>query len=206
MASVSKGLCAIASLAVANLVLGVAPLPAQSSSCLDTECFYDRQVRDFRVIDSDMVIVYVGSQRCPYLVKTQGFYCDLSFIPDIDFFHEREWRQMNRREPPNDLGTQIFGRRSGAIGAQGIDRHDGFGRNDRICENNAAQYALDTFGFGRFHPSEAPTDQAECPVVSVVQITDDDLVELYTEQGMAPPPPIGNGSISRTGDADNSPQ
>jgi hypothetical protein len=206
MDSVSKGFRAITSLAAASLILVAVPAPAQSTDCLDMECFYDRQVRDFRVIDSNTVIVYVGGQRCPYLVTTQGFYCDLKFIPDIDFFHERQWRQMNRRERADDLSTRIFGRRGGAIGAQGIDRQDGFARNDRICENNASQYALDTFGFGPFHQDDVPIDQVECPVVSVAKITDDDLVELYTEQGMAPPPPIGNGTISRSGEEGSSPE
>jgi hypothetical protein len=205
MQLVSKGLYTLAGLAAASLAI-VSPASAQSGDCFDMECFYDRQIRDFRVIDSETVIVYIGNERCPYLVKTQGYYCDLKYIPDIDFFHEREWRQMSRRDRGNEQQIRIFGRRGGALGAQGIDRQDGFTRNDRICKNNAMQYALDTFGFGPYYQGDVPVDQAECPVVSVTKIVDDDLIELYTKQGMPPPPPMGNGDISRAGEAGDSAQ
>jgi hypothetical protein len=189
------GVTGIKCVAVPLALMVAAPLSAQTGDCLERDCFYDRQVRDFRVIDSETVVIYVGANRCPYLVKVSGFYCDLKYIPDIDFYHERERRFEERSiRARGDPLEQAFGRFGSTT--------DGFTRNDRICSNNAPQYALDTFGFGAYSEDQIPVDQAECPVHSVVRITDDDLIELYTQDGMAPPPPIGNGSISRSGDTD----
>lgn len=186
--------------AIPIALLAAAPVSAQSERCLNMDCFYDHQVRSFKAVDSDTMIIYIGRERCPFLVELRGFYCDANFLPDVNFFHERERRmgtaggtsRTNER-----IRRRVFGDRSGANGALGNDRADGFPRNDRICMNNAGQYALETFGFSPYIEDSIPSGVAECPVINVTALTDDDLVELYTQDGVPPPPPIGNGTISR---------
>jgi hypothetical protein len=169
-----------------------APATGQSSSCLDTKCFYDRQIRDFTVIDATTVLVYIGSDRCPYLIRVNGSYCDMEFIPDIEFYSTIERRRDVEVRNRRDIRQRGFIRAG----------EDGFATNDRICPNNAFRFALETFGFGRFDEREVPVGVAACSVNSVEKVTDDDLIELYAEEGIAPPPPpIGNGAISRSGDS-----
>ena len=92
------GLKLLTLLVVALTMTAPAPLSAQSGNCLDSECFYDRQVRDFTVIDNDTVIIYVGRDRCPFVIKVRGLFCDLKYLPDIEFFHARQ-RRTSRRAP-----------------------------------------------------------------------------------------------------------
>ncbi|MGD8324707.1 MAG: hypothetical protein PVF50_10090 [Gammaproteobacteria bacterium] len=184
---------ALQSLAVvAAATFFAAPLSAQSGDCLDSDCFYDRQVRDFTVVDNDTVIIYVGHARCPFIVNVRGLFCDLKYLPDIQFFHARERRidVVTGRRNPRQRGFIIPGETA-------------FDSNERICTNNGSMYALETFGFGAaLDEEEIGQGRAACRVLDVVKVTDDDLVELYALEGITPPPPpIGNGSISRSQDS-----
>ena len=49
------------------------------------DCFYQRAVRDFKVLDSTTLVVFVGSERCPYRVTVDGFFCDLRMSAFISF-------------------------------------------------------------------------------------------------------------------------
>jgi len=65
---------------------GQAPVRAECDQ--RTNCFNQRAVRDFSVLDNSSVVVFVGPQRCPYLVRVDGFYCNLrnsAFISFQDF-------------------------------------------------------------------------------------------------------------------------
>lgn len=186
---------------------------AQNEQCMNMDCFYDGQIRDYRALDEDTVIIYIGADRCPFLVELQGTFCDAKFLPDIDFFQERERRMSDRtararaggRDPA--MRDRMLGRGGGASGINSADQ-GGFGitRNDRVCLNMASQYALETFGFGKYFEDDVPQDIAECPVISVTRLTDDDLLEFYADGGVPPPPPIGNGSITRGENADETQQ
>lgn len=195
-----RGHLAVALTVISVVLLTPAPASAQSEKCLNMDCFYDHQVRSFKAVDDDTIIIYVGRERCAFLVELSGFFCDAKFLPDIDFFHERERRlgSIGSTSRTNTrVRNRVFGGSNGASGALGSDRNDGFTRNDRICLNNAGQYALETFGFTPYSENDIPTNVAECPIVNVTAITDDDLVEFYTQDGVPPPPPVGNGIISR---------
>jgi hypothetical protein len=56
-----------------------------SRACTRTNCFFERNVRDFEVIDQNTLILYVGAQRCPFVVEVDGMFCDLTFSPTLRF-------------------------------------------------------------------------------------------------------------------------
>ena len=73
-----------------------------------------------------------------------------------------------------------------------------FDRNDRICTQTATLYALESFGFASVETNTMPAGRPACEVREIVSITDDDLIEILADERLAPPPPpIGNGDISR---------
>jgi len=70
-------------------------------ACTVDDCFHERDVRDFEVIDQTTVIVYVGPQRCAFKMELHGTFCDLTFAPEL-YFHspnsfERHGNQRRRR-------------------------------------------------------------------------------------------------------------
>jgi hypothetical protein len=164
-------------------------------ACSTTDCFLERDVRDFEVIDRTTVIVYVGSQRCAFQLELRGTFCDLTFAPELFF------------SSPNDLDN-ITSTPGGINGRRGADIGDDlFGRRVddrssdlRICANDLT---IDVDGgvFTESASSSQPTDRfgntrSQCQVASVVSLTDDQLVELYVDRGVAPPPPpMGSGQI-----------
>lgn len=50
-----------------------------------SDCFYQRAVRDFKVLDNTSLVVFVGSERCPYLVTVDGFFCNIRMSAFISF-------------------------------------------------------------------------------------------------------------------------
>jgi hypothetical protein len=130
--------------------------------CNVTECFNRHQVRNFEVLDSTTLVLYVGAQRCPFLVEFDGTFCDLTFMPGGTVaFVPTGVRQMEMR---------ICAR----------DRHIGI-----------AETPFNTAVAGATVPGQLP-----CQIRDVASLTDDQLLELYVENGItAPPPPFGNGQI-----------
>ena len=59
--------------------------PRIPAGCSMTDCFFERSIRDFDVLENETVIVFVGAQRCPYLLKLDGFLCDLRGAPYLEF-------------------------------------------------------------------------------------------------------------------------
>ena len=59
--------------------------PRIPAGCSMTDCFFERSVRDFDVLENETVVVFVGAQRCPYLLKLDGFLCDLRTAPYLEF-------------------------------------------------------------------------------------------------------------------------
>jgi hypothetical protein len=169
-------------------------------ACSVNECFMQREVRDFQVIDETTVVVYVGSQRCAFELEVRGTFCDLTFAPELFFHASNEIERSNRRDP--------FGAANAPQSARSTDL--------RICENDlnitvdggaftegddTLQYDRAGNVIGRTNRSGRAPDRfgntaSECQVTSVASITDDELVELYVKHGVtAPPPPMGTGKI-----------
>lgn len=74
----------------ALLVAGCAGTSTDNSQPIDracsvSDCFLQREVRDFEVIDDRTLVVYVGGQRCAFRVELDGTFCDLTFAPEIFF-------------------------------------------------------------------------------------------------------------------------
>lgn len=126
-----------------------------SRACTPSNCFNERNVRDFEVIDERTLVVYVGSQRCPFMVELDGMFCDLTFTPTLHF--------RSAGIPFSEVNT------------------------GRVCS------------FGRTYIDAGPFGREEderCRVRDVVSMTDDELVDLYVNQGAIPPlPPVGSGEL-----------
>ncbi len=200
----------------ALLVAGCASTPVNDNqpvarACSVSQCFRERDIRDFEVIGRTTLIVYVGAQRCPFKIELRGTFCDMTFAPDLNF-HKNDISQRTAAE--NIFGTQTFGQQTSG--------------DDRICSNDI-QVSVDG---GVFTEGSADTDQLPidptndnrtirriertgtvdsegrridrfgnreslCQVSDVESLTDDSLVELYVKRGVVPPPPpIGQGQIT----------
>jgi hypothetical protein len=171
---------------------------ATKRACSVEECFFERDVRDFEVIDQTHVIVYTGSQRCAFHIELRGTMCDLTFAPEIYFVR------------PGEVPVGVTGASASPFGGSTRTAADPFGgldtsrnrRDLRICENDLTVHVHG----GRFTETPgAATDvdrfgnvggSASCQVLSVKSITDDQLMELYVARRVVPPiPPMGTGDI-----------
>jgi hypothetical protein len=169
------------------LAIGCAGSPTADNSspldraCATDDCFYEREVRDFEVVNQTTLVVFVGNQRCPFQIELRGTFCDMSFAPDIYFDNPNEIRR--------DSDTDPF------IGSPSSRLHD-----FRICSNDI------TVGVSGGVFTESPTntqppdrygqERSDCHISSVTALTDDELVELYVSRGVvAPLPPMGTGEI-----------
>jgi hypothetical protein len=63
---------------------------ATKRACGVADCFLERDIRDFEVIDQTHLIVYVGAQRCAFHVELSGTLCDMSFAPEVHFRRQNE--------------------------------------------------------------------------------------------------------------------
>ena len=48
-------------------------------------CFYERNIRSFQVLDDQTVIVLVGRDQCPFKLELDGFFCDVSLSSFLAF-------------------------------------------------------------------------------------------------------------------------
>jgi hypothetical protein len=48
-------------------------------------CFYERDIRSFRVLDNRTVVVLVGRNECPFKLEVDGFFCDLTISSFLAF-------------------------------------------------------------------------------------------------------------------------
>jgi hypothetical protein len=158
-------------------------------ACEVADCFHERDVRAFDVIDRTHVVVYVGSQRCAFHVEVSGTLCDLTFAPELYF--------QRRNELPDGLIP-------GGASANSLDPFE-LERNDRkdlrVCNNDLgievhgglmteSQTALERDRFGNVRT------RIDCRVLSVRAITDDQLLEFLVSRKVVPPvPPMGSGQI-----------
>jgi hypothetical protein len=165
---------------------------ATKRACSVEDCFFERDIREFEVIDQTHVIVYTGSQRCAFHVELRGTMCDLTFAPELYFSRRGDIGLTGGAEPVAGRGP-----------ADAFDTLEIARRNDRslrICSNDLA---IQVSG-GRFTESattSVATDRygnprTDCQVSTVTSITDDQLVEIYVARGVVPPlPPMGAGEI-----------
>jgi hypothetical protein len=171
---------------------------ATKRACSVEDCFFERDVRDFEVIDQTHLIVYTGSQRCAFHVELRGTLCDLTFAPDLYFSRLGEMPDTLGSTGPANGRDPATGRIIDPFGALETSRDR---RDLRICTNDLN---VQVHG-GKFTENtgdtSVPTDRfgnarADCRVSTVRSITDDELVELYVARGVIPPPPpMGAGEI-----------
>jgi len=162
---------------------------AAKRACGVEDCFVERDVRDFEIIDQTHLIVYTGSQRCAFHIEVRGTLCDLTFAPELYFYRAGEI-------PDGSSPAE-----AGALADPFSSVIAGRGRRDlRICTNDLS---IQVHGglFTESVTSNAPPDRfgtprANCSISSVESVTDDQLVELYVARGVIPPlPPMGAGEI-----------
>ena len=112
------------------------------------------------------MVLYVGSQRCPFKIEFEGTFCDLTFLPggDVEF--------TSARQTPRASNMRICAH----------DRDIGL-----------AERGWTTAGGGA---GAVPPNQLPCEIRNVASLTDDQLIELLVENDLAaPPPPFGSGEI-----------
>src|SRR5919109_2073170 len=63
---------------------------AVQRACEVADCFLERDVRAFDIVDRTHVIVYVGAQRCAFHIELSGALCDLTFAPELFFRRANE--------------------------------------------------------------------------------------------------------------------
>lgn len=165
---------------------------ATKRACSVEDCFFERDIREFEVVDQTHIIVYTGSQRCAFHIELRGTMCDLTYAPELYF--------TRRGDIP---GGGITGGAEPIPGRGPADPFETTRRNDhtlRICSNDLA---IQVTG-GRFTESSTTnvaTDRfgnprTDCQVSTVTSITDDQLVEFFVGRGVVPPlPPMGAGEI-----------
>ena len=167
---------------------------ATKRACSVEDCFFERDIRQFEVIDQTHVIVYTGSQRCAFHIELRGTMCDLTFAPELYFSRVGDVlvtgsagaEPIPGRGPADPFDPIEIDRRE--------DRHLRICSNDlriqvhggRFTESSTTNVSTDRFGNPR----------TDCQVSTVTSITDDQLVEFYVRRGVVPPlPPMGPGDI-----------
>lgn len=174
---------------------------ATKRACSVSDCFLERDIRSFEVIDRTHLIIYVGSQRCAFHVELSGSQCDLSFAPELYFRRTNEVPIITTgRNDPLSPGDATRPRATRPTDFDPFEIQQRERRDLRICRNDLS---IQVHG-GRFTESSSSsttTDRfgnprTDCRVSNVRSITDDQLVEFYVAQGVVPPlPPMGTGQI-----------
>lgn len=180
------------------LVLGLAVSTASSviaddeppERCESTNCFNQLRIRDFEVVDDTTLVVFVGTQRCPFKVDFFGPECDLTFIPGGDLTFRPDFLRA-RREPDLVL-RQVCSTDSNI----GVDEGP-FTRSGGASDDGFNNFGIDSRG--RLTPQPDPLDpdpRLSCRIRDIVSLTDDELLEIYVAHDKtAPPPPFGTGQL-----------
>lgn len=171
---------------------------ASAGGCPTTDCFFDRDVRDFDVIDRNTVVVYVGGQRCPFVVELQDTTCDVRLTPAIEFFQtalgnmDRLTTVQSGRICASTRGLVLY---SGIISPTLLRQRELLEGTTGIGRSNprAGGFGRRSDGFDGSFPVD-PMSQDVCRVNDIRSINDDQLIELYAESD-APPPPVGEGQL-----------
>jgi len=70
-------------------------LPA--GSCKSARCFNQTQIRGYEIIDATTLVVYVGTDRCPFRVDLSGGDCDIRIRPGNIAFRSTLQKQIEPR-------------------------------------------------------------------------------------------------------------
>lgn len=170
---------------------------ATKRACSVEECFFERDIREFEVIDQTHLIVYTGSQRCAFHVELRGTMCDMTYAPELYFSKSGEIPESGATDDPLGDPARPF---------DPLETAHRNARHLRICSNDLT---IQVHGGPFTEPvaTNAPRDRfgtprASCQVSTVTSITDDELVEFFVGRGVVPPlPPMGTGEIE-VGDQD----
>ena len=164
---------------------------AAKRACGGLSCFYEREVRDFEVVDHTTLIVYVGAERCPYQVELTGTFCDMQFATEV-YFNSPTERHITSPDSTNDAVSAATPNELGLPASHLSDL--------RICGNDIS---IGVSG-GSFTKDPANNQTrtvrgaqpSDCQISRVASLTDDKLMELYVRKGVVPPPPpMGSGQI-----------
>lgn len=174
---------------------------AVERACGVNECFFERDVRGFEVIDRTHLIVYIGSQRCAFHLELRGAACDMTFAPELYFRKTNEvpYNVLPTTNPRTAGATSQIDPGPDPLNAFELERREQLQNDLRVCSNDLT---VQVHG-GQFTETNGvqPTDRfgnptTDCRVLSVNAITDDQLIEFYVTRGVAaPPPPMGTGEI-----------
>jgi hypothetical protein len=190
------------------VVNATGPTRAAERACSVKECFSANDVRKFDVIDRTTLIVYTGSQRCPFQVELRGTFCDMTFAPELVFSDPTELPQGegDRRLLSNDPSTRAFS----PVENPNLPSSRRGRASLRVCDNNLRlQVSGGAFTDEPFaNPNDPAADgplrrdprflnsRAACDLASVKSLTDDQVLEIYVAHGLVPPPPpMGPGQI-----------
>ncbi len=169
---------------------------AAKRACGGISCFYEREVRDFEVVNHTTLIVYVGAERCPYVVELTGTFCDMEFASELYFNSPSEPGHNTSPANANDAvvaATKVQPPYDPRLPQSHLS-------DLRICANDIS---IGVSG-GSFTNDPGNNQvltargrqRSDCQISSVASLTDDKLMELYVRKGVVPPPPpIGSGKI-----------
>lgn len=179
------------------LLAGCATNPELASNepldrCANTDCFNQAQIRRFDVVDETSLIVYVGAQECPFLVRLSGTFCDVTFLPGFDVVFVPTAQRRERE--PDLIGSPRLTFPGDLRPSTDTSRFS----NMRVCANDIdygiANGPFVTAGGG---DRDADIDGLACRIQDIRSVTDDEILEIYTAEEIAPPPPpMGPGEIS----------
>ena len=80
-----------------------------------SNCFSQNAVRGFEILDDTTLVAFVGAERCPYLVRLDGFYCNLRMSAYIGF---RDFDMRKLQKKPSSLTR--YGQRSAPTNATSV--------------------------------------------------------------------------------------
>jgi hypothetical protein len=109
------------------LVAACASSPTDNSqpvdrACSVSECFFQRDVRDFEVLGDTTLILYVGGQRCAFKVELDGTFCDMTFAPEV-YFRAPDGRAESDRVCSYDRQVGV----DGGVFTESADQPNAFG-------------------------------------------------------------------------------
>lgn len=131
------------------------------------ECFYQRAVRDFKVLDNTTLVVFVGGERCPYLVTVDGFFCNLRMSAFISF------RDFDGQICSNDRSYIVAGpftREDETCQIRDVESLN----DDELLETYASYGVVEplpAIGSGELEVVETPDQQDTAPATEELPIT-----------------------------------